>query len=260
MNKFKKFFTKMLAVISEYITLIVTIIASTYIIISSQFIEYSTITLLLWIISLLGLIALAISAEKFFKLKNIESCVEEIKKKTNEKVKSIDDVFFSRKALAPLEDRLAKSKKIVIIGGSLARLSDEYYAFFEGLLNRGVELEIIMVKPYSKAAEHLLKNTVYESKDIDLYNNKINESLNRFKKLQQVDSSILTIRLLETTPPCSLIYSKGNDGDSFVQVELYLYAVPTRDRLEFKVNESDKETFKYFMNQIEYVRKLSKIN
>lgn len=67
----------------------------------------------------------------------------------------LEELAFTRKELKPLEARLSPAQKITITGGSLYRLSDEYYAFFESKLKNGCQLEIIMVKPYSYAANLL---------------------------------------------------------------------------------------------------------
>ncbi len=92
MEKFKKTLFSLFSIVSEYLTLFSTIIASTYIVISSQYASYSSETLLLWVISLLGLIAISIAAEKFFKLRIIENSINEMKKK--ESTSSLDQLFF----------------------------------------------------------------------------------------------------------------------------------------------------------------------
>ena len=71
-ERFRRLLFSFLALLSEYITLISTILATSYILISSQYKEYSTEVLLLWAISLLGLIAISIATEKSFKLRKIE--------------------------------------------------------------------------------------------------------------------------------------------------------------------------------------------
>ena len=69
MEKLRKYFLTVLNIICEHITLFATIIGSAFIVIDSQIRQYSVETLLLWIISLLGLIATAIASEKYFKIK-----------------------------------------------------------------------------------------------------------------------------------------------------------------------------------------------
>lgn len=253
MEKIKKVLISILSILSEYITLFSTIVASTYILITSQYVEYKIDSLILWIISLLGLIAISIAAEKFFKLRKIENCVEEINNSQKNKTVSIDQLFFSRKNLSPLEERFKNAVNIVITGGSLARLSDEYYGFFEQKLSSGCKLEVVLVDPNSEASKQLCINTVYETTNIDAYRRKIDESINRFKELKQLYPDLVTILLSDQTPPFSMLAKNIGCPDSFVQVELYSYAVPTRERIEFVVNEDDTNTYQFFCNQIKTI-------
>lgn len=254
MEKFKKILFSILSLLSEYITLFSTIIASTYIIISSQYITYSSETLLLWVISLLGLIAISIAAEKFFKLRKIENGIEEIRLYNEGGHLSLDQLFFQRRNLNPLEERLKDSTDIIITGGSLSRLSDEYYGLFEKKLKEGCYIEVILVKPNTEAANQLCKNTLYETSDYDTYSRKISESIQRFMELKKTYTTQMNILLSEQVPPFSLLAKNLNKEGSIIQVELYSYAVPTRERVEFNVDISDTNTYSFFVNQIEVLR------
>ena len=155
---------------------------------------YEDNTLLLWIIGLLGLIATAVVSEKYFKLSKISKGIKDIQLSLERNSQGLDEIAFTRKELKPLESRLSEAKRITITGGSLYRLSDEYYAFFESKLKKGCQLEIIMVKPYSHAADLLCDNVVYETNDHEQYSLKIWESLQRFLRLkQEYDLSLIHI-------------------------------------------------------------------
>ena len=156
MSKFdlvKRFFQAIVSIIFEHVTLYAAIIASIYIIYSSQIKKYDNNTLLLWVIGLLGMLALASIGEKYFKLSKIDKDIADIKKTLKKSNVSIDDFFCTRKELAPVEDRFYSANTITITGGSLYRLSDEYYGLFEKKLKNGGRLEIIMVQPFSTAAD-----------------------------------------------------------------------------------------------------------
>lgn len=257
MGKLKKILFSALSIISEYLTLFSTIIASTYIVVSSQYTSYSSDTLLLWIISLLGLISISIAAEKYFKLRQIEKGINEIKKK--EGTSSLDQLFFYRRDLSPLEDRLKGSTDITITGGSLSRLSDEYYGLFERKLKEGCSIEVIMVKPETEAAKLLCKNIVYETSDFEAYYHKIKESIRRFAELKREYPQNINIFLSDQLPPFSLLAKNLNKEGSVIQVELYSYSVPTRERIEFNVYKSDVSTYSFFVNQINALRKSSSL-
>lgn len=257
MKQFKRIVLIIASVLFEHITLFATIMASVYILTKSQINVYDNNTLLLWIIGLLGLIATATVSEKYFKLTKIEKGIENIQSAVKSRSLRLDELAFTRKELKPLEARLSQAKKITITGGSLYRLSDEYYAFFESKLKNGCQLEVVMVKPYSNAANLLCDNVVYETKDYTQYSLKISESLQRFLRLKQEYNRNITIRLTENVPPFSLIVTDEDSPNASVKVELYSYSVPTRERMQFEVTREDAKSFTFFIDQLCTIREIS---
>lgn len=253
-EKFKKHLLTILNIICEHITLFATIIGSTFILIDSQIREYSIETLLLWIISLLGLIATAIASEKYFKLNRIEKNIKYILNSTDNTNVNLDEFFFTRKELEPLEDRMKNANSIFMSGGSLVRLSDEYYAFFEKKLKENCRMEIIMVRPFSKGADLLCKNVVYETENYNAYSKRIEESLNRFFSLQEDFPQLVKIQLTENTPPFGIVATNLETDGANIKVELYSYAIPTRERMQFSISKSDEKIFNFFIKQIETLR------
>lgn len=254
MEKLRKYFLTVLNIICEHITLFATIIGSAFIVIDSQIRQYSVETLLLWIISLLGLIATAIASEKYFKLNRIEKNIKYVLKGIDNANVNLDEFFFTRKELEPLEERMKNANSIFLSGGSLVRLSDEYYAYFEKKLKENCRMEVIMVRPFTKGADLLCKNVVYETEDYNAYSKRIEESLNRFFSLQENFPQLVKIRLTENTPPFGIVATNLEADSANVKVELYSYAIPTRERMQFFVNKSDEKIFAFFTKQIDTLR------
>lgn len=257
MNKIKNGLCAIASILFEHITLFATIVASIYIITTSQYQEYKTEDLLLWIIGLLGLIATASVSEKYFKLSKIEKSICKIEKIIEKPKTGFDVLASTRQKLAPLEERLARANTITITGGSLYRLSDEYYAFFEKKLSSGCQIEIIMVKPNSNAANLLCDNVVYETKDYTEYSRKIEESLKRFLRLKKETNRNIQVRLTNKVPPFSLIVTDEKEANALIKVELYSYSVPTRERMQFEISKEDSSSFLFFLNQLEVIRNTS---
>ena len=247
MKKAKTYVYIVFKLILEYMTIIITLLGSTYIAVSSQIKQYSTETLLLWIISLLGLIAASSLSERYFKLNKIDKNVAQLICGAG---KNVDEVFLTRKDMPPLEDRLGSAKSIIITGGSLARLSDEYYAFFEEKLKSGCTFEINMVRPYSAGSNLLCKNVVYETRDDDLYSKKTKDSLERFIELKKSFPENMKIFISDNVPPFGVLIINLGKTDSWIQVELYTYAVPTRERLQFTITPQNKKLYHFFVNQV----------
>lgn len=257
MKKIKSILYSITSILFEHVTLFATILASVYIITRSQLHKYEIYELLLWIIGILGLIAVASVSEKYFKMSKIEKSVEEIQE-TVEKIQvtvqrkntGLDGLAFTRRELSPLEERLSDAKTIVITGGSLYRLSDEYFAFFENKLISGCQIEIIMVEPYSNAANLLCDNVVYETKNYNEYSMRIEESLRRFMRLKETFSQHISISLTKNVPPFSLIVADEKELNASIKVELYSYSVPTRERMQFEITRDDAVSFSFFLNQL----------
>ena len=244
-------------IILEHITLLATIIASVYIVIRSQIESYSEDALLLWIISLLGMIAVAIVSEKYFKLNKMNKDIENIKMSLNQNMCQLDNTFITRKEQIPLEDRVGNANTIFLSGGSLARLSDEYYACFEEKLENQCNIEVVLVEPFSAGADLLCKNVVYETVDKNIYSQKIEDSLGRFMQLKKKFPELVKIRTTENTPPFGILATNLEKKDAKIHVEIYSYAVPTRERLQFNILKTDKKMYKFFLDQINTLIKQS---
>ena len=111
----------------------------------------------------------------------------------------------------------------------MARLSDEYYGLFENKLNEGCSIEVILVEPNTEAARQLCRNIVYKTSDCDVYSRKISESIQRFAELKRKSPRGVKILLSDLVPPFSIMAKNLNKEKSIIQVELYSYAVPTRE-------------------------------
>jgi len=257
MKKILNYLLIFIKILLEQATLVATIIASTYIVITSQIKAYSTNTLLLWLISLLGLVATSSVSEQYFKLNKMNKDIESIKESIGNRVIEIDGVFLTRKDQSPLEERLENANAIFLSGGSLARLSDEYYACFEDKLRNRCSIEIVLVKPFSPGADLLCQNVVYETIDKVAYSQKIEDSLVRFARLKREFPQLVTIRITENIPPFGIIATNLERQDAKIQVELYSYAVPTRERMQFNISKSDKKTFQFFVSQINTLKEQS---
>lgn len=257
MKKIKEHLLELLIILLQYIPLLGIIVASAYITRASQINSYEVNTLLLWIIEILGFLAASIVIDKYLRISKIEKGVEQLLSQSAGTSGSIDDYFLTRKESKPLEEKIRLAKTITITGGSLSRLSDEYYGVFEDKLKENCTIQLIMVRPYSSAANLLCDNVVYETEDHDTYSLKVKESLDRFSRLKKEYPSNLSIRLTDNVPPFSLIIINEKLKDAIINVELYSYSVHTRDRIQFKITKKDHRSFEFFISQLRVLREKS---
>lgn len=250
----RKTIEKTLAVILENLPTVTTIGFSTYIVARSQAIKITADELLLWIVSLLGLLATAILVEKLGKLRRIEHYTELthdylIKKGATP---SLDTIFLDRKSLPPLEKRLQFSKEVIFTGGSLFRISTEYLGFLEQKAQEGCKLKFLLVEPRSESSRLVAQYVVYEINDPVAYDEQIKNSLINLRKLQQRYEKLVEIRVSQCVPPFGLLITDPTKAHGTVQVEMYTVAVPTRNRPEFTLlKERDPYWHSFFLSQFD---------
>ena len=207
----------------ENLSTVITIAFSAYIVTGSQTTTMTTENLLLWAISLLGLIATSSFIEKLGKLRRIEHHVELIHDYllNKEGKPSIDSIFLDRKALSPLEQRLQYDKEVTITGGSLARISNEYLGFLEQKAQEGCKLKFLLIAPQSSSSKLIAQYVVYEVNDAVAYDEQIKNSLANLERLRQHYSNLVEIRACQSASPFGLLMIDVTKAHGSIQVELY---------------------------------------
>jgi hypothetical protein len=252
----RKKIEKIIVIILENLPAVTTIGFSTYIVVRSQALKMTVDELLLWIISLLGLLATAILIEKLGKLRRIEHYTELthdylIKQGATP---SLDAIFLDRKSLSPLEKRLQFSKEVIFTGGSLFRISTEYLGFLEQKAQEGCKLKFLLVEPRSETSRLVAQYIVYEISDPATYDEQIKNSLTNLWKLQQTYEKLVEIRVSQCVPPFGLLITDPTKAHGTIQVEIYALAVPTRNRPEFTLlKDRDPYWHTFFLRQFDKV-------
>jgi hypothetical protein len=250
----RKKIERIITTILENLPTIITICFSSYIVTRSQAVKMTVDELLLWITSILGLLATAILIEKLGKLRRIEHYTELTHEYLikNGASPSLDAIFLDRKALPPLEKRLQFSKEVIFTGGSLCRISTEYLGFLEQKAQEGCKLKFLLVEPQSTAACLVAQYVVYEINNPTAYDEQIRNSLTNLGKLKQKYEKLVEIKVSQGVPPFGLIAADPRKNHGTVQVELYTLAVPTRNRPEFTLlKDRDPYWYEFFLNQFD---------
>ena len=252
---------QIILVILEYLPIAMTIGFSAYILLLSQTTTLSADDLLLWILSLLGLLATATLVERLGDIHRIEKFTEATYEHLlkHERKPPIDLIFSDRKSLSPLETRLQSAKEIIITGGSLFRLASEYLGYFERKARDGCLLKFLLVDPDSEAARLLAKYVVYEMNAPDIYRDQLRTSLSNLHRLKQRYPDQIELKVCDFVPPFSLLILDPKKEHGSIQVELYTLAVPTRDRPEFTVQAAlERYWYNFFLNQFTQMWEQSK--
>lgn len=217
---------------------IVTVVGSTALAVAASIITLSELQILQAVVVLLALIGTSLLTERLVEGRGLRERLNEISDQLTQVLKyareietaSLDDLVIRRRDLPPLEERLSEARQVAISGGSLFRLVNEYQSLFEQLAENGCKLRFLLTDPNVVAAEFLSSVVVYESSDVVTYRAQMRAALSGLTSLASRYPSLCEVKLYTIAPPFSLvIVEKGNDS-STIQVEIYPFRLPARDR------------------------------
>jgi hypothetical protein len=215
---------------------VVTVAGSAIIAILASLIHFSDGALLQVILLLLALLGTSSVAERLIEahsdrreLASISSKLETVVRFTRNENVSLDDVIVSRRQLPSLEERLIGATEVMISGGSLSRLSNEYRSMFDRLGREGCRLRFVMTNPASHGAEFLSAEVSYESRSLEAYRSYMRDAAAGLMDLANEFPNKCEVRTYDAAPPFSLMVIVKPDS-STVQIELYTLGLPARDR------------------------------
>lgn len=236
----------------ELIPTFFTVGFAVYVVLLSQTKSIESTKLLEWIITILGLLSTTILIDRFTRLRRIEKHTEETYNflKDKEGKPSLDDLLINRKQLPPLEQRLKSVKEVMISGGSLFRLTNEYLGLFEEKAKEGCKFKFLLLNPSSEAAKLVATHIVYEIDSYQTYVNYINTALNNLDGLKKKYPTQVEIKIVDFIPSFSLFITDPTKEDGVARVELYTQAVPTRERPQIVlINTREPHWYNFFLSQ-----------
>lgn len=242
--------------------LAVTILACAGAAIGPLFVDLTTVQLLQVVLTTLALIGGSLLAESIVEARHrrehesalhteVRDALDAVRRNSSP---SADLLFLSRKALAPLEDRVADADTLCICGGSLFRLMNEYSQLFEQKLRSGTEIKFLLTDPNSDAAAYLASHVVYEVRSTESYRGHIRSAISEIAALCEQYPDKCQLRLLDFAPPFS-IFDVGRVGSSSTaHVELYSLGSSTRSRPVIGLSEAqDPVLHAFFRRQFDYL-------
>lgn len=241
---------------------IITVFGSAVLAILSSIISLSTTQILQLVLILLALIGTSLITEKLIDGRELRTRLRDIDLKIDNFIahtqslesEGLDSFVIRRRDLPPLEERLDGAKRISISGGSLFRLINEYQNLFEELLESGCFLRFLMTDPSSPAAETLSLAVVYESANVEIYRNQMQMALTSLKALVEQYPDTCQIGLSKLAPPFSLVIVDKANNSSSIQVELYSFRTPARNRPLVQISpDKEPKLYSFFSSQFELI-------
>jgi hypothetical protein len=241
---------------------IATMVGSVALALAASFLDLSELRILQAIVALLALIGTSLLTERLIegrtlrqKLSTIDERLDQVLLYTNNvKMGGLDSLVIRRRDLRPLEERLNGAKRVSILGGSLFRLINEYQRLFEQLAESGCRMRFLMTDPKTAATEFLSSAVVYESSDIETYRTQMQAALSGLLSLSSRYRDVFEVRLFAFAPPFSLVVVEKGTDSSTIQVELYPFRLPARDRPTLVLDrERDPRLHAVFASQYEAI-------
>lgn len=239
---------------------IITVLGSASLAVMASAANLSAIQMLQAVLTLLALIGTSLLTERIVdgrdlrrRLTNIDTRLEEVLVYARDiEAAGLDKLVIRRRDLPPLEERLEGAKHISISGGSLFRLVNEYQNLFEELLENGCHIRFLMTDPRTPAAETLSLFVVYESNNVEEYRTQMRTALTSLISLATRHPETCKVKIFGLAPPFSLMLVDKDDYSSTIQVELYPFRTPARNRPIMLVNkEAEPKLHTLFLSQFE---------
>jgi hypothetical protein len=239
---------------------IITVLGSAALAVSASIIKLSELQILQAVVVLLAMIGTSMLTERLIDGRTTRERLEELTDRLNQvlahdreiELSGIDSLIIRRRDLPPLEDRLDGAIKVDILGGSLFRLANEYRSLFEKLAESGCKLRFLLTDPETDAAEFLSSAVVYESSDVSTYRAQMRATLVGLCGLTVHYPHSSQVKLYAIAPPFSLVMVEKENEISTIQVELYPFRIPARDRPMFLLEKQrDPRLHRLFASQFE---------
>ena len=218
---------------------------------------YEIKDLLAYIISILALIASSMLIERIVKISSIEKHIKKLEARM-----IYNNIFMYCHTVKFWEETEKYAKKIFISGGSLYHVIAERSSIFDRLLENNCEIDIVLVKPHSEAADLLCKEVVKEVYVTEKFSEHTIECLALLKQYRErYPNATITIRLNEHVPPYgifALYESKKQDiKPRAIQVNFYSGKVAYDKRLALWIENSCAQSqiaYDYFCERIEELK------
>jgi len=237
---------------------ILTVAFAAYVLLLSQLSQIANDKLLVWILTILGLLG---TSELISRLQTLNKLQEGNEKLLNDMESLKDSVkvnassFFVDGAKEfPIYESIQNAENIDLCGTTLMQVGTQFRGVYEEKLRSGCNLRLLLIDPNSHAVELVGKRN-YEAKSspeaLRVY---LNVSIDNLRALNSLSDKkgACEIRTLDHAPAIGMIIVNRDKENSEIFVQIFPYKTPHTNRPWFHLRE-DKETkwYNYFKNQFD---------
>jgi hypothetical protein len=196
-------------------------------------------------LSVLGVLAFAMLAERLGYFERFEQALRDIKQEKG-------PFLQVRADWVPFEKYARDAREISVSGGSLAQLVPRYREFFERKARSGCKLRFILLNPDSPALGAVAG---WAAAPADRFKMEIGLSLSHLRQIKDTGCEI-EVRLNDTIPALSVMIFDASKPHGRIRVDLQLYqcAPPRRPCFELTrapYDQEEEDLFQDFLAQYE---------
>lgn len=214
--------------------------------------------LLVWILTIIGLLATSELISRLLTLNKLEANTKKIADRLNileeSGVISVSKVFENGAHQLPIHEKIRKANNVSVNGTTLIQVSTQYRGEYEDKLRSGCNLRFLLLEPNSESVK-LVGNRNYEAKEspqtLELY---LNESIDNLSTLDNLPDKrgSCEVRVLDYVPSFGLVMVETNDGEDVIFVQMFPYKSAHGNRPWFQINSiTDSMWYNYFKSQYE---------
>jgi len=197
------------------------------------------------ILSVLGVLAFAMLAERLGYFERFEQALAEIRQEKGPLLQIPID-------WAPIENYAKGAQEFSVSGGSLAQLVPRYREFFEQRAKSGCKLRFILLNPRSAALEAVAG---WAGAPPGRFKTEIEVSLSHLKQIKEAGYKI-EVRLNNTIPAVSVMMFDASKPHGRIRVDFHLYQCsaarrPCLELVHAPYDEQAENLFQSFLAQYE---------
>jgi len=231
------------------IPIFLTVLSAILVVIADRTWKLSTDQVLLWILEILGLLALSELVQRYTTFRAMQHRISVIAS-TSEKFVTgqIADLFLKERSQFPsLSERVRSARQIWLLGTSLDAIVTYHYGLFVEKAAEGVHLRFLLMDPESTSVA-ARAHGLYDSSPASLKGD-IQRTIEKVQRISAEPNASVELRITDFIPSQGLVLIDPRSHGGTIVVELYPYNVTADHRAHFELAQNDAKWYGFFLQQ-----------
>lgn len=233
------------------IPIVLTLCSAGYVVYRHKLQPFTEKDLLVWILLILGLLALSEIVQRYVTLVSIDRRMA-VLAASSEKLAAghLGDMFLKdRNEFPPLTERIKNAREIWFYGTSLDAVVSYYFGLFTTKAREGVSFRFLLMNPDSPSVE-ARSHGLFSSTPASLKND-IQRSIEKIAAIAREPGAKVECKRTDFVPSHGLVLVDPRTNSGTIVVELYPYNVTASERAHFELTKKDARWYGFFLSQYE---------